>query len=79
VIVASTFTSDGDWPPLALDFPSLALVTGELLSIRKGQGPVGRISIDLRIKSSKLSLLLFTSSIGGNMCKDGPAAIVKGN
>jgi hypothetical protein len=67
--------SDGESPPGLLEL--FDFVMGETLSARIGHGPVGRMSIDLRIRSSKLSLLLLTSSTGGNMCKVGPAAIVK--
>jgi hypothetical protein len=63
--------------PRLLSLGILVLETGDRLLVLVGQGPLGRISIDLRINSSKLSLLLCTSSTGGKMCKTGPAAIVK--
>jgi hypothetical protein len=53
------------------------LVMVDWLSVRDDHGPVGLMSIDFRIRLSKLSLLLFTCSTGGKMCKAGPAAILK--
>ena len=54
----------------------LVFCSGVMFWPRGGNGPVGRRSIDLRIRSSTFSFLLFTSSTGGKMCKIGPAAIV---
>lgn len=65
--------------PRDLSLGILIFETGDRLLVRAGHGPLGRISIDLRISSSKLSLLLCTSSTGGKMCRTGPAAIVKSN
>jgi hypothetical protein len=39
----------------------LVLETGDRLLVLAGHGPLGRMSIDLRISSSTLSLLLYTS------------------
>lgn len=65
--------------PRDLSLGVLVFETGDGLLVWVGHGPLGRISIDLRINSSKLSLLLCTSSIGGKMCRTGPAAIMKIN
>ena len=65
----------GDLPPAAVNFGFVYFGWTAELSCFEAQGPVGLISIDRRISSSKLSLLLCTSSTGGNMCKAGFVAM----
>jgi hypothetical protein len=58
---------------LVRDLDAVRFVVG----VYRGYGLLGLISIDLRINSSRSSLLLSTFSIGGNKCNDGGAAMAR--
>jgi len=75
MITVSTLVEDR--PPVVFNLGFVYFGWTTWLSFRDCQGPVGLMSIECRINSSKLSLLLCTSSTGGNMFRAGFAAMLQ--